>query len=299
MSEFKNSVCLITRTKHESITDSGTGFVIHQDQGITYVVTCAHVVKRDSSEVIQVNGQPADIEAIGDEWVDIAVLKVEGMENMVPLIMSAVSEVGSRIRIPGISKFRSNDLALRPLNGVLGEAINQMSASGKHLVDAWDLIIDERDYKIKSGYSGSPVIDVETDRVIGFVSHRFGEGDKGIAISTQSIIEIWPNISDLISNNSQLVQPLQANLITPKPIAVLKQDPFRDEKIKIIQKRLKTIKQREEYLCEELEATEKDIGTVRSSVDKLKIERQKKQIEEELEQVRTQLMEILEQQSLI
>ena len=61
-------------------------------------------------------------------------------------------------------------------------------------MQAWDLLIKD-DYPLEPGSSGSPVIEKATDYVVGIVTHRQGEGRKGLVIASESLAEIWWGIS--------------------------------------------------------------------------------------------------------
>jgi hypothetical protein len=183
MTDFKCSLCLVT-----GVSRRGTGFVVYQSPiEVSYIVTCAHVVADE--ETILVEGHPAQIIALGDKSksLDLAVLEVNRLENKVPLVLSNGGKAGQKIQIPGIAK---SDSTLRPLNGFLGELINPWSDSGHCSVDQWDLNINEGEYTIRDGYSGSPVVDIESGSVIGVVSHKAGKS-KGIAISIRSLEQVW------------------------------------------------------------------------------------------------------------
>jgi S1-C subfamily serine protease len=196
MNNFFDSVCLVTCRNSDAKPIQGTGFVVHQAGGETYIITCAHVVCEDPMDV-QVNGRTAVLVGIGKEdWLDFAVYTVRDLEDKTPLALSSVGEAGCRIKIPVIAEMSSSkeDFLLRPLNGTLGELINPMSASGQKLADAWDLKINDGEFLLREGNSGSPVIDIESNKVVGIVRHKVGGGGKGIAISVNALREIWVDI---------------------------------------------------------------------------------------------------------
>jgi hypothetical protein len=200
-----NSIVLIKSGTIEHKQTFGTGFVICQAQDLSYVVTCAHVL--DFPESIQVNEHSANIVAIGQGWLDIAVLEVKGLEAKTSLRLGISSSTGCSIKIPGISKLQaSNDMSgIRLLNGVLGEPLSPIStSSGQILVQAWDLRINEGEYLLREGYSGSPVINAATGEAIAIVSHKAEKGEKGIAIAIQALANVWKDIP--------------ANLLQKKPL---------------------------------------------------------------------------------
>ncbi|MDE5109551.1 MAG: ABC transporter substrate-binding protein, partial [Trichodesmium sp. St17_bin3_1_1] len=55
---------------------------------------------------------------------------------------------------------------------------------------------------LRSGYSGAPVIDINTESVVGLVTHKIdvdGKGKSGVAISIEALEQIWPEMPASIS----------------------------------------------------------------------------------------------------
>lgn len=199
MMDFSDSVCLVTVVSTELDSEfstpisTGTGFLIHQDLGVSYVVTCAHVIRTKDdmhgSYKILVNDQAAITVAMGQDGQDIAILKVQELLKSIPLILSDSGVVGQKILIPGIS-----NLIFKPLKGVLGERVYPLSHNGKKLVMAWDLIITPGEDHLCNGYSGSPVIDIDTGSVVAVASHKRDQGRKGTAISISTLKLVGENL---------------------------------------------------------------------------------------------------------
>jgi S1-C subfamily serine protease len=186
-----NSITLITGSSPDS-RDFGTGFVIHQDESFTYLLTCAHVVKdvsRKGNNII-VGGLPATVAAMGEEnGFDLAVLKVEGLWDKKPLKLRKLGEKDKSFVAAGFSLFDKLYL-LRTVVGELGSAITLESPIQKARTRAWELKIQGENY-LQSGYSGSPVIDEVSNCVLGVISHKEGTGEKGLAISVEALEKIW------------------------------------------------------------------------------------------------------------
>ena len=84
---------------------------------------------------------------------------------------------------------------MRPLHGTLGSQITIQSGRNGIRVDAWDLIL-EKDDVLKPGYSGSPVVDRESNQVISqLLAIVCKKGRKGIAISISALDTIWKVLS--------------------------------------------------------------------------------------------------------
>jgi hypothetical protein len=76
------------------------------------------------------------------------------------------------------------------------------------------------DYPLQPGYSGSPVVDQTGGAVLGVVSHRHGEGKRGLAISVEALTKIWPDMPpSLIAEMERPVEPLRPPPPSSRPPA--------------------------------------------------------------------------------
>ncbi|MFN6518144.1 MAG: trypsin-like peptidase domain-containing protein [Nostoc sp. CreGUA01] len=200
--DLQNSVVLIT-SRQQNSRNFGTGFVIRRSSGAVYILTCAHVVRDvGGEEQISVDGLPATVVKSGEaDGVDLAVLKVEGLWHKPPLKMKRVGEKGSAVMTLGFQQYDKTRL-LRPLNGILGHQVELQSGQTGDRIQAWDLQIKD-DHPLKPGYSGSPIIDQDSNHVLGVVSHLQGQGENGLAVSITALDCIWP-----IIDSKQLYQTL-------------------------------------------------------------------------------------------
>jgi hypothetical protein len=200
---IQDSVVLVS-SQDSVINRFGTGFVICQVRGITYVLTCAHVVEDiGGAEKIQVDGIQGSLVVSGQEaGLDLAVLKVDGLRQRFPFACCVGAETGKEFRAIGFQSFGKDvggkdQNLLQPLSGSLGEPSGLQLRQGSDRIKAWELRIAD-DYSLQPGYSGSPVIDKVTDKVVAVVSHR--QGDKsGLAISIEELQKIW-----ILPNSEQM-----------------------------------------------------------------------------------------------
>ncbi len=123
-------------------------------------------------------------------------LKVQKIFEQAALPLADAGEPERRIQIPGYQPFKS-DFLLRPLSGKLGEKLTVTPRNTFDRIDAWDLVIDGN-YPIKKGYSGSPVIDLQSGKVVGVASHRLDSGEKGVAVSIGALPGLWPDMPDAL-----------------------------------------------------------------------------------------------------
>lgn len=194
---WHDSVLRITSSKPDN-KKFGTGFVVYVDDNSTFVLTCSHVVKDVGDKYVLVAGQPADVIGTGqDDVVDIAILRINKKLTSTQLRLKVLAgEKGREFVIAGYLLLDGN-YAIRPLSGEIGGEVRLEAKGLNNRIVAWDLRIED-DHTLEPGYSGSPLLDKKTNSVFGIVSHRQGRGDKGIAISIKSLLEIWPNIPDVV-----------------------------------------------------------------------------------------------------
>lgn len=191
---FWDCVCLITSSNPERKADGdfGTGFVIHQDKQTTYLLTCAHVVEAvGGSDQVKVDGHPATVEAIGDsQGCDLAVLVVRKLlPKLPPLRLSVVGEQGRDVTVAGYYTDGTKTKKQARIKGKLGDT--QIINLEGDRTKAWNLeIAQDSKHNLKSGYSGSPVIDEITGYVLGVVAQETGKGN-GLAISIEALEKIW------------------------------------------------------------------------------------------------------------
>lgn len=192
---INDSVLLITSA---SSSNFGTGFVIHQDENTTYVLTCAHVVENaggiEHVRIMNLNTSlgPSDLE------YDLAVLKVEGLKDLKPLTLQASGKTDMPFIVMGFFRDADKKFVLQPLHGVLSDSIYLMSELQQRRVNAWNLKIEDSYSYLQKGYSGSPVFDKTQNTVFAVASHKQAHGKKGRAISIDCLAQIWPEMSHLL-----------------------------------------------------------------------------------------------------
>lgn len=226
MSNFWNSVILITSSDSERRADRdiGTGFVIHQDEQTTYVLTCAHVVNDVGGEdKVIVGGHPATVEDMGDRYgCDLAVLAIEErLTELPPLKLGAVGEEGRQFFGAGFYTDGTKTCKLAKIRGKL-DGIEIIETTKGDRTEAWNLKIDnESENDLKSGYSGSPVIELESGYVVGVISQRTGQG-TGLAIFIKALNKVWPEIPTDLFIHSQLEKITIHETVNPPEARILR-----------------------------------------------------------------------------
>ncbi|MGD1701381.1 trypsin-like peptidase domain-containing protein [Dapis sp. BLCC M229] len=217
--KLEESIVLITSAKKANVI--GTGFAFYREQNYTYLITCAHVVDDvGGEENVRVNNKndiPVDVVAIGNiQGFDLAVLKVKDILT-IPLlqlmILSEEEEINYQINIPGHYLYSDNKIPeFKPITGIISQRSKVIQFQEKVVV--WELKIEKG--KLQGGYSGAPVVDLETGFVVGVTTHKEGrneqEGKVGRAISIEALEKIWsdipPTISQQLKRKSSLTQLL-------------------------------------------------------------------------------------------
>lgn len=181
----------------------GTAFVIHHDSESTYLATCSHVIKDvGGMEFVKIGN--LDLELIvdgGQLGIDIAILQTRVLLSIPSL------DIGSKVQnsdtglIGGYRSYipKNQTFLMRPIKCKVGYAVSLEAGTDKK-VKAWDILIEDQN-TLQPGYSGSPVVSQITNKVIGIIAHREGEGKKGLALSLESIIDIWDEIPLALKNS--------------------------------------------------------------------------------------------------
>jgi hypothetical protein len=194
---YESSLVLISSTD-EGNKNFGTGFVIDQHDGHTYILTCAHVVRNAKGKEgkIKVNDVIAEEVAISPPYGadDLAVLRVQGQIGA-PLSRSAIGEKGLSFTSlgyqPVMVRGMTESVITARLQGTLGASIIQQIRGQSFHTKLWELDIKEGSLPLP-GYSGAPIV-VDTAQgecVIGVL--RMQQGERILAISIEALDRVWP-----------------------------------------------------------------------------------------------------------
>ncbi len=200
MSNLEESIVLITSASDNSRKADviGTGFAFYREDNYTYLLTCAHVVEDvGGEENVLVNNISAEVLATGDvKGFDLAVLRVENL-NIPLLQLISLSEAKNRkFRTAGHYLYSDEKkVMLETVDGTLGK--KRFARQNNETVIAWNLLVDEGD-TLRQGYSGAPVVDLETGHVLGVATNMDKDGVEGLAISVEALSKIWSQIPPAI-----------------------------------------------------------------------------------------------------
>ena len=200
MSNLEDSIVLITSASDKKANVIGTGFAFYREQNYTYLLTCAHVVNDvGGNENVLVNNISAEVLATGNiTGFDLAVLRVENLNHIPPLQLISLSQAENRkFRIAGHYLYgEEKKIILETVDGTLGK--KRFARQNDRRVTAWNLSINEGD-RLRKGYSGGPVVDQKTGRVLGIATNMEKDGAEGLAISVEALKKIWSDIPSAFS----------------------------------------------------------------------------------------------------
>ncbi len=192
MSDPKSAIALIASSADPKTF--GTGFVVHQDEACSYLVTCAHVLrdieKQNGAQIIA-GGLAARVVARGEpDEVDLAIVAVPRWWDRSPLIL-ATGTTGTAVCVWGhCSREEKSALLREEQRGQLAKAAQLTGRRSGEAVAAWYLSFGGGD-RLEPGYSGGPVLC--GDRVVAVAAIKLGD-DRAIAIGVEALAAIWPEM---------------------------------------------------------------------------------------------------------
>jgi len=192
----------------------GIGFVIKQDDEYSYILSCNHVVyssqKSEKRKVKIDDGIEVESIIYGHELketpVDLAILKVKNLSNKITISLQHNIDKSSILKLKTLSPISNDALSFDPKS-------IQLEYRDKEPLDYChnpsDAYLFRSGSRIEGGYSGSPIIDDRTNKVIGILNITREEQSrecKGLAIS--NVVKIFPEIESelkIISKKSNKI----------------------------------------------------------------------------------------------
>lgn len=162
----------------------GSGFVVAYDNGVSYIVTNAHVMEgAKSAEIITYDGSSHSVAKIGsDSNLDIALLRISDSYPVLELGNSDNIQIGEKVIAIG------NPLGLQfsVTEGIIS-GVNRQGTNGLN-----DYI--QTDAALNPGNSGGPLIDTRGE-AIGINNFKVGNSESlGFALESNYIKEAVNNI---------------------------------------------------------------------------------------------------------
>lgn len=206
---LQNSIVLITSTDTEN-KSFGTGFVFWQENNDSYILTCAHVIEEVGKDKICVDSiTQVELIACGARSnIDLAILKVTDLSKQILYLCNMCEQENIAFQISGFYQLTGAKI---PIGKNIEGTTKSEIVLTKDLLNGWDLTINE-DYKLQKGYSGSPIINIDTGKVFAIATHAEESGSGGYAISINHLLKIWKNppdkLRDSLNENTKQHQDL-------------------------------------------------------------------------------------------
>jgi CHASE2 domain-containing sensor protein len=192
--ELKDSLILV-KSGEDGDTSFGTGFIIYKDQECTYILTCAHVMKKVTNNFVVMDEFEAEIVAIGKEdSIDIAVLKVQRILEKPILTLGGSIVKNIAYTTCGFSR-SAKGLECNPREVKLrgNEKFQPTIPYRANQFPAWNIVI-EKGAPLAPGCSGSPVID-KSNKVVGIITEQFNDtGQEGRVLSIEVLASVWSDM---------------------------------------------------------------------------------------------------------
>lgn len=200
MAGIKASAVVLITPGRAGLRESGSGFIVHAKDGNAYVATCHHVVRDWEPSEIHVNGVPATIEHHGaSQGLDIAVLKLPFTGDVTPLRLKSFARTGAPVYGYAFRHLTGEEYVCGRVEGRVSRLLTIQSKSATRSLAAWE-ITASRGYDVVPGNSGAPLIECQSHRVVGILSHAHRDGRGGIALSPEAVRLIWSEPFETIAD---------------------------------------------------------------------------------------------------
>lgn len=181
----------------------GIGFIVKQEENISYVLTCNHVVyhsdKKNKRSIIIDDKKVENIDItygheLSNNKVDLALIKVADLEGKVTISLQKEINENSLVELKTFAPVGNDEFSFDPTS--IGftyqdkEPLNYCHENS----NAYLFGIDK---PIQGGYSGSPVLDTATGKVVAILNIVRDKEEKSCrALSIDNISKIFPVIKN-------------------------------------------------------------------------------------------------------
>ncbi len=199
------SAVYIEVSNNKTAIASGSGFVYKKDDTNGYILTNYHVIDGGNKFVVTfIDGEEAEASLVsGDEYYDIAVLKVEAkkVKKVATLGDSSSVELGDTVFTVGapLGKEYIGTITRGIISGV-NRKISVKLSSGSTLME-----VIQTDASINNGNSGGPICNIRGE-VIGITSSKLvGSGVEGMGFAIP--INLVSGLVGNIETGSKITRP--------------------------------------------------------------------------------------------
>lgn len=200
----------------------GVGFVVKQKDNISYILTCNHVVyKNDKKRTIKVDNIEVDEDKItyGHDItspVDLALIEVKDLKGKISISLQPTMDDSSTHELITFDKLENDDNSFDSKSIELiykdSEPLNYCHCNSNAYLFGMDATI-------KGGYSGSPILDTKTNKVVAILNMvRAKEEESCKGVSIDNIVKLFPQFEDELKEQETLVDKN-----TPKELTLFSQ----------------------------------------------------------------------------
>lgn len=194
----------------------GTGFFVSSEG---HLLTCAHVVEDTGGwEQVRVNEQTVELIYLGScNCDDFAILKLSGYRGAaVPLSL----EFQPMDRFLSIGYGRLDFPQGASVDGTITDINPQVEFSNLPMLR---LRVKANSQQVQGGYSGSPVFDAESQRVVGIIT-AYDNTEGALALPLSTVAEKWSEFSKFM-DIKPIVPTLEASDCRRVFISYRSEDP--------------------------------------------------------------------------
>ena len=182
-----NSSVLLIQSQNATNNSMGTGFVVHQDEFGSYILTCSHVIEQVVKP--KISDYEVVIKAIGTSaTIDLALLYVLKLYRE-PLKLQVKKLETTDVHLIGYSLFDKIKYQKKSREATILTQVNLENRNDNQIYKSWQIIAKD-DNEIEAGNSGGPLICSKSGKVIGVVSNNKGV-KQGYAVAIEHLLDIW------------------------------------------------------------------------------------------------------------
>jgi WD40 repeat protein len=189
----------ISSTDPDKQENFGTGFIIHQEDASTYILTCARVIDDvGGMNSLRVNGNIEASLIANQNEIGLTVLKIRTGAlrlNAEPLTLCASGEEEKSFVAQGFYQ-GPRGFYQKEIRGKLNSLHRVNIPEVAIQINEWELEVDSEN-ELHAGYIGSPIldeIDEKTKYALGIINHVASLDGRNSAISIKALREVWPGM---------------------------------------------------------------------------------------------------------
>ena len=169
--KVSSSAVMIKNYKNNKINGTGSGFVYKVDDKYTYIMTNHHVIDGGTKWTV-INSEDVEIEGTvlgSDEYLDLAVIRIEKTENMPVVSIGKVDEIKLGDQVFTVGSPVGYEYRGTVTNGIVSGKDRMVEVSLSGSGDDWIMEVIQTNAAVNPGNSGGPLVNAEGE-VIGVIS---------------------------------------------------------------------------------------------------------------------------------